>query len=452
MKLHILGICGTFMGSIALIARELGHEVTGSDENVYPPMSTMLEQQGVEIQQGYLIEHLSDDHDLIMIGNTMSRGHEIVEYILNHKLPYCSAPEWLYQNVLRDKHVLAVSGTHGKTTTTSMLSWILEYAGLNPSFLIGGVAENFSVSSRLTNSKYFVIEADEYDTAFFDKRSKFVHYHPDTLVINNLEFDHADIFDDIEAIKTQFHHLIRTVPNQGKLVINAKSDHITKTLNQGCWTPIDSFSIDQGLWKVTISNNDYSQFEIQYQNETVAKVDWPLIGKHNAENALAAVAAANHIGIDPKMSSKALAEFKSVKRRLEKIAEYNNICLYDDFAHHPTAIELTIDALRNKVGDARIIVILEPRSNTMKSGVHGKTLAPSLSDADRVFLYQSPDVKWNLTQATESLGEQCTVHNNIDEIVKSVVNFVKPEDHIVIMSNGSFSGIHITLTEKISNL
>lgn len=452
MKLHILGICGTFMGSIALIARELGHDVTGSDENVYPPMSTMLEQQGIEIQQGYLIDHITDKHDLIMIGNTMSRGHDVVEYILNNKLPFCSAPEWLYQNVLRDKHVLAVSGTHGKTTTTSMLSWILEYAGLNPSFLIGGVAENFSVSSRLTDSKYFVIEADEYDTAFFDKRSKFIHYHPDTLIINNLEFDHADIFNNIEAINTQFHHMIRTVPSKGKLIVNAKSENITQTLNKGCWSPIDSFSIDQGLWKVVKINNDYSQFKIQYQNELIATVDWDLIGKHNAENAIAAIAAANHIGIEAITAAKALIDFKSVKRRLEKISEHNNISLYDDFAHHPTAIELTIDALRNKVGDARIIVVLEPRSNTMKSGVHNKTLAPALSDADRIFLYQSPEVQWNLTQATQSLEGSCTVHNNIEDIIQQLTNYIKPNDHIVIMSNGGFSGIHKILSDKISQL
>lgn len=439
------------MGSIALIARELGHEVSGSDLNVYPPMSTQLQEQGIELQQGYVAEHLKPAPDLVIVGNSLSRGNEAVEYMLDKRLPFRSGPQWLFENVLHKKHVLAVAGTHGKTTTTTILTWILEYAGLNPGFLIGGVAENFSVSARMTESEFFVIEADEYDTAFFDKRSKFVHYHPSTLILNNMEFDHADIFSDIEAIQTQFHHVIRMVPNNGRLIINANDQNILHTVNQGCWTPLESFSVDRGQWRCANANQDCSQFSIVYQEQTVALVDWPLFGKHNAENALAAIAAANNVGVNPEVACAALSDFQSVKRRLETLAVVNGVTVYDDFAHHPTAIASTIEALRDRVGDARVVVILEPRSNTMKAGVHDKTLAPALDQANRVFLFQADDISWNLTKATETLGDLCSVHKTIEDIIESVENYAATGDHIVIMSNGGFQGIHQKLIHCLRN-
>ena len=437
------------MGSIALIARELGYDVSGSDENVYPPMSTQLEEQGIKLMDGYSIDHLNPRPDLVLIGNTMTRGNEVTEYILNQKIPYFSGPEWLYKEVLIKKHVLAVAGTHGKTTTTSMLSWILECANLNPGFLIGGVAENFSISARLTDSDYFVIEADEYDTAFFDKRSKFIHYHPSTLVINNIEFDHADIFRDVNAIQIQFHHLIRTISGNSKIIVNAKDKNIQQTINMGCWSNLESFSVEQGLWHIQHSNDDFSCFDVIRDNFTVAKVEWALFGKHNAENALAAIAAAYDVGVNPEDAAAALSKFKSVKRRLEKIAEIDNITLYDDFAHHPSAIELTIDAVKKKTNFARVIVVLEPRSNTMLSGVHSKTLAPALTQADMIFLFKPENLVWDLQEVCQTLGKKCTVYDDIDDIVSSVSHIAQSDDHIVIMSNGGFAGIHKKLANSL---
>ena len=449
MNIHFLGICGTFMGSLAILARSLGHKVSGCDENVYPPMSTLLSEQGIDIQEGYKIDNLPDDTDLIIIGNTISRGNELLEHILNFKLAYTSGPQWLYEHVLRQKHVLAVAGTHGKTTTTSMLAWILEYAGLNPGFLIGGVAENFSVSARLTDSDYFVIEADEYDTAFFDKRSKFIHYHPDTLVINNIEFDHADIFSDIDAIKTQFHHLLKCLSTESKLITHADDKNTLEVINQGCWSSIESFSSAKGLWRLGDHITDFSQFDVIYQEQVSGQVEWKLIGDFNAENALAAIAAAHHVGVQPGLACEALSQFSSVKRRLQKLATVDQVSVYDDFAHHPTAIAKTLAALRAAVSEQRVIVILEPRSNTMKSGVHSEVLASSLEAADRCFLYQSADVQWDITAATHNLGERCSVHDNTQDIIEQAVKFIQPGDHVVIMSNGGFEGIHQKLIDAL---
>ena len=450
MNIHIIGICGTFMGSIALIARQLGHQVTGSDANVYPPMSTQLEEQGIELREGYLAEHLTPEPDMVIIGNTISRGNPALEYVLNNKLEYTSGPEWLRENVLNKKHVLAVSGTHGKTTTTTILAWILEVAGLNPGFLIGGVAENFHISARLTDSDYFVIEADEYDTALFDKRSKFLHYRVNTLIMNNIEFDHADIFKDTEAIRTQFHHLLKTIPSNGMIIANAMDMNIEKTLAQGCWTPVETFSSVKGNWSFEARAGDFSQFMVKNDEKPIAEVNWDLFGKHNAENALAAIAAASHVGVDPVAAAKALTTFKSVKRRLEKLAEVNGVHVYDDFAHHPTAIKATISSLKKKINDDnRIISVLEPRSNTMKAGVHSETLGPSLEDSDFIYLYQSDEVSWDLALNTEMIAAKRKVMDSTEAIVTEVAAMAKPGDYILIMSNGGFENIHQRIIEAL---
>ena len=368
MHIHILGICGTFMGGVAQIARSLGHQVTGSDQNVYPPMSDQLTALGVELMNGYEPEHLKPTPDLVIVGNTISRGNRALESVLNRQLPYVSGPEWLYQEVLKDKHVLAVSGTHGKTTTTTILSWILEYAKLNPGFLIGGVAENFGLSARYTDSDYFVIEADEYDTAFHDKRSKFIHYHPKTLIINNIEFDHADIFHDIAAIRREFHHLLRTIPQQGKIIVPQDDMEVTKVLEMGCWTPTETILGSNSEWSLTDADKDYRNFSVFRKNKFVGKVSWSLIGEHNANNGLAAIIAAHDIGVPIDKACNALSEFKSVKRRLECIFDAKGIKVYDDFAHHPTAIAKTLEALRQHAGNGRLIAVMEPRSNTMRMG------------------------------------------------------------------------------------
>ncbi|MDX1518915.1 MAG: UDP-N-acetylmuramate:L-alanyl-gamma-D-glutamyl-meso-diaminopimelate ligase [Gammaproteobacteria bacterium] len=449
MNIHILGICGTFMGGIALIARSLGHRVSGSDSNVYPPMSTLLEEQGIRLADGYRTGHLEPAPDLVIIGNTMTRGNEMVEYILRERLPFTSGPQWLSENVLRRQHVLAVSGTHGKTTTTSMLAWILEKAGLEPGFLIGGVAENFNISARTGKGSYFVIEADEYDTAFFDKRSKFIHYFPDTLIINNLEFDHADIFPDLEAIKTQFRHLLRIIPETGLIISHHDDENIHDVLAAGTWCEVQTFSGAGSDWNIGNSSNDYSSFSVLKGGAACGQVDWPLIGKHNAENALAAIAAATHVGIEPAVSMAALGEFKNVKRRLQMLDQVNGITVYDDFAHHPTAIEATLTALRNRVGGARIHAILEPRSNTMKAGVHSNTLGPSLQAADYCYLYQSADVLWDMARCMQSDDERSTVFTSTDEIIDSVMKRSRPGDHILIMSNGGFENIHQRLLQRL---
>jgi len=463
MGIHILGICGTFMGGVALLAKESGLEVSGSDENVYPPMSTLLESNGIAIKQGLKQQHIENylkdstaDKSEIVIGNVMTRGMEAVEYVLNNNLTYTSGPQWLYENILRDRWVIAVSGTHGKTTTASMIAWILEYAGMNPGFLIGGVPDNFGLSARLGDSPFFVVEADEYDTAFFDKRSKFVHYHPKTLVINNLEFDHADIFENLDAIKKQFHHLLRMVPGQGLILSNSESEDIDDVLEMGCWTPVEKFSAKSGGvskkgWQANYIQSDGSEFEVILDGEIMGAVDWPLLGQHNVSNALAAIAASRHAGVPIKHAIDALKSFKGVKRRMELKCEVNGVKVYDDFAHHPTAIATTLQGLREKVGSDRIIAVLEPRSNTMRMGVHQQTLHTSLAEADEVILYEPEGLDWNLQETAKAIGEKAVVFNQIDQLVESLANKVNKSDNVLVMSNGGFAGIHQKLIDAIAN-
>ena len=450
MKIHILGICGTFMGSLALLLRDLGYQVSGSDMNVYPPMSTLLEASGIPLSHDYE-PHDLDAYDLIVIGNTLGRGNPSVEYVLDKDINYCSGAECLADMVLRGKHVLAVSGTHGKTTTTSMLVWLLEQAGLKPGFLIGGVAENFGVSARLGQSELFVIEADEYDTAFFDKRSKFIHYHPKTLIINNIEFDHADIFVDIAAIRREFHHLVRTLPGNGHIIARQGDNEIDTVLTQGCWTPVQRFGADGADWYARALRDDYSSFHVFRSDEEIGVVEWDLIGRHNADNALAAIAAAENVGVSPHQSISALASFKSVLRRLQQLGQINGITVYDDFAHHPTAIKATLSALRQRVGEERIIAILEPRSNTMKMGVHKHTLADALQEADQSFFYRPENLQWDLAESLKSLGDKVHIHDSTDEIIKSVVEIQTPGDHILVMSNGGFDNIHQRLMKNLQS-
>ena len=450
MRIHILGICGTFMGGIALLARELGHEVSGSDLGVYPPMSTQLEKQGISLIEGYDPSQLEANPDLIIIGNAMSRGNPCVEYILNHGLRYTSGPQWLSENILQGRHVLAVSGTHGKTTTTCMLAWTLEVEGLNPGFLVGGIPENFGVSSRLGGPDYFVIEADEYDTAFFDKRSKFVHYHPKTLIINNIEFDHADIFADIAAIRREFHHLIRVIPERGLIIAHGMDTEIKKVLEMGCWTPVEYFGGNDSLWQAKPLQEDYSEFEILVDGQTGGVMRWDLIGRHNAHNVLATAAAAGHVGITAGEVCEAMADFKSVKRRMQLLAEIDGITIYDDFAHHPTAIRETLSALRQKVGKRRVIVIMEPRSNTMKMGVHRETLAGSFKDADSVMFYQPGEIEWDLAADTASMGERRKVFDKLDAIIDQLIQVVQRDDNIIFMSNGGFGGVQASFIERLS--
>lgn len=457
MHLHILGICGTFMGGIAAIAKELGYRVSGCDANVYPPMSTQLEALGIELKQGYLTEHLADEPDLVIVGNAMARGNPMVEYVLDRNIPYISGPQWLLENVLKDRWVLAVSGTHGKTTTSSMLAWILEYAKLTPGYLIGGVPQNFDTSARLGNAPFFVIEADEYDTAFFDKRSKFVHYRPRTLVINNMEFDHGDIFDDITDIQRQFHHLIRMVPSNGLVVTPTQSVYIEETLGKGCWTPRETMSTtaNPAGWSVEKQTADGRLFDVYFKGELQGRVDWNLIGDFNIENALMAIASSRHAGVPSHVAIEALSEFVNTKRRLELRGEVNRIKVYDDFAHHPTAIAKTLEGLRHHVGDSRIIAVLEPRSNTMKSGVHKEALPMSLSLADQVYVFQGEQVKWSVAQLIDQCKQSCTVTDDLDGLIDSVSRMAKEGDHILVMSNGGFGNFHQkllnTLTEKYSN-
>ncbi|MCZ6805049.1 MAG: UDP-N-acetylmuramate:L-alanyl-gamma-D-glutamyl-meso-diaminopimelate ligase [Proteobacteria bacterium] len=450
MHIHILGICGTFMGGIARIARVLGHEITGSDQNVYPPMSDQLAEQGIEVMNGYGAEHLDPVPDLVIVGNTLSRGNPAVETLLNQQIAFMSGPEWLYKAVLFNKHVLAVSGTHGKTTTATILSWILEFAGYNPGFMIGGVAENFGISARYTDSDYFVIEADEYDTAFFDKRSKFVHYHPKTLIINNIEYDHADIFCDIGAIRREFHHLVRIMPQQGKIIYPQDDAQVKIVLDMGCWTPTETFSGPESDWSLSNADSDHRNFSIVNDNKIVGEVSWSLIGEHNAYNALAAIISASNIGVLPETACNALSEFKSVKRRLECIFDANDIRIYDDFAHHPTAITKTLQALRHHAGDARIIAVMEPRSNTMRMGVHANTLAGSFVNADQVLFYQADNLEWDIAKQMTELGDRCRVFTDIDAIIELISEQHQPGDHIVIMSNGGFGGIHRKLIAALS--
>ncbi len=498
MHIHILGICGTFMGGIAVLAKASGHKVTGCDANVYPPMSTQLEAQGIDLIQGFDPSQTKLKPDIYVIGNVVSRGNPLMEEVLNQGLPYISGPQWLAENVLQGKWVLAVAGTHGKTTTSSMLAWILEYAGLAPGFLIGGVPENFSVSARLpqvppaqkfkqaspsplgrgvgervnptlqltdiphpsplpqageeTNNKddfcspFFVIEADEYDTAFFDKRSKFVHYRPRTAVLNNLEFDHADIFEDLSAIEKQFHHLVRTVPQQGLVVANGKEASLQRVIDKGCWTPVEKFGTDAD-WQAANADGNGS-FDVLYQGVNQGRVTWALLGEHNRMNALACIAAARHVGIPVDVSVAALGEFKNVKRRMEIRGVVNGVTVYDDFAHHPTAIETTVAGLRAKVGKARILAVLEPRSNTMKLGVMKNALPASLKGADLVFCYQA-NLGWDAADALAPMGTVAQVHDDLNQLVNSIAKVSQAGDHVLVMSNGGFGGIHQKLLDAL---
>lgn len=449
MHLHILGICGTFMGGIALLARSLGHKVTGSDANVYPPMSTQLEAAGIGLMEGFDAAHLNSAPDVVVVGNAMKRGIPAVEHMLDHGLRYLSGPEWLRENLLADRWVLAVAGTHGKTTASSMLAWVLEDAGLDPGFLIGGVPRDFGVSARLGSKPFFVVEADEYDTAFFDKRSKFVHYRPRTLVLNNLEFDHADIFDDLTMIQRQFHHLVRTVPGSGLIVAPTGEAALDEVLEMGCWTPVEMLG-DAGDWSAQAERPDWSRFLVLLRGEPVSILDWDQTGRHNMLNALAVLAAARHAGVPPPQGVAALSRFQGVKRRMELRGEVAGVRVYDDFAHHPTAIATTLEGLRKRVGAERIIAVLEPRSNTMRMGVHNRSLAASLELADLVRLFAPQDLGWDPTPYFESLEGRATIFERVDDIVARVVAEAGTGDHVLVMSNGSFGGIHQKLLDALA--
>ena len=461
MHIHILGICGTFMGGIAVLAKDAGHTVTGCDANVYPPMSTQLEAQGIKLIEGFDPSQTELNPDIYVIGNVVSRGNPLMEEILNKGLPYISGPQWLAENILHpqgepSKWVLAVAGTHGKTTTSSMLAWILEHAGLAPGFLIGGVPQNFSVSARLpqtpkqdakSTSPFFVIEADEYDTAFFDKRSKFVHYGPRTAILNNLEFDHADIFADLHAIETQFHHLVRTVPQQGLVVANGKEESLKRVIGRGCWTPVEHFGSNDG-WQGGEADPDGS-FDVMLNGKVVGRVEWELLGDHNRMNALAALAAARHVGVSVEVGIAALGLFQNVKRRMELRGVEKGISVYDDFAHHPTAITTTVAGLRAKVGKARILAVLEPRSNTMKLGVMKQALPASLVDADLVFCYGA-NLGWDASEALAPMGRKAKVFDNMEALVAAIASEAKSGDQILVMSNGGFGGIHQKLLTQLA--
>ncbi|WKT61430.1 UDP-N-acetylmuramate:L-alanyl-gamma-D-glutamyl-meso-diaminopimelate ligase [Microbulbifer thermotolerans] len=456
MHIHILGICGTFMGSLAQLAVAEGHRVTGCDANVYPPMSTQLQRAGIQLIEGYDPAQLEPAPDLVIIGNALSRGNAAVEAVLEKGLPYTSGAQWLCDHFLGGRWVLAVSGTHGKTTTSSMLAWILEQAGMQPGFLIGGVPANFGVSARLGESPFFVVEADEYDTAFFDKRSKFVHYRPRTLIINNLEFDHADIFDNLAAIQRQFHHLVRTVPGNG-LIVSSTEDTVEDVLRQGCWSEVQRFATESengvrlGDWCAVDVAADGSSFGISFRGAQVARVEWTLTGLHNVRNGLAAMAAARHVGVTPELSARALNSFKGVKRRMECLAEVGGVHVYDDFAHHPTAIESTLKGLRARVGEDRIIALIEPRSNTMRMGVHRNKLAQSCAGADLVLWYQPEGMDWSLAEVVQHSPVPAKIFDNIEAGVESAVNLAGPGTHIVVMSNGGFGGIHQRLIAELEN-
>lgn len=443
MHIHILGICGTFMGGLALLARAAGHHVTGGDANVYPPMSEQLREQGIGLSEGWDPAQLEPVPDMVVIGNALSRGNPCVEAVLERGLPYTSGPQWLAEQLLADRWVLAVAGTHGKTTTTAMLAWILEHAGLQPGFLIGGVATDFGVSARAGTAPFFVVEADEYDTAFFDKRAKFVHYRPRTLILNNLEYDHADIYPDLASIRRQFHHLVRTVPGNGRILVNARDPELAAVLEQGCWTPCERFAVDGGGdWNARLLAADGSRAELSVDRVVVGELRWALRGRHNVENALAALAAARHAGVPPAEGLRALAVFRGVKRRMELRGERSGVRVYDDFAHHPTAIRLTLEAARRAAPRRRLVAVLEPRSNTMKLGVHRGALAAALAAADRVFLYQPPYVEWPLAEVAGALPGRATVADSIEALIGELAGFLRSGDDVVIMSNGNFGGIH----------
>jgi UDP-N-acetylmuramate: L-alanyl-gamma-D-glutamyl-meso-diaminopimelate ligase len=464
MHVHILGIAGTFMGGVAAIAKAAGFRVTGSDLNVYPPMSTQLTAMGIDYVQGYGADQLDLNPDMVVVGNALSRGSPVVEAMLDRGMPYISGPAWLADHVLRGQHVLAVAGTHGKTTTSSMLAWILQYAGLAPGFLIGGVPTNFDATARLGAGSYFVIEADEYDTAFFDKRAKFVHYRPRTAILNNLEYDHADIYPDVASIRRQFNQLLRTVPAAGRLIVNGGDAELRATMDMGCWTPRETFgaagpgaagpgAAGEGAaradWTAHDEAGESSRFSVHFEGREVAVVEWTLLGKHNVLNALAAIAAAHHVGIEPELSAQALAKFRGVKRRMEIRGAVGGVTVYDDFAHHPTAIETTLAGLRARVGRARIVAVLEPRSNTMKLGVHREQLAPSLNLADRSWFLNSSDLGWDLPGAILKLGARGRIADSVDALVKGLADDAQPGDHVLVMSNGGFGGLHDKLLAEL---
>ncbi|WP_454723051.1 MULTISPECIES: UDP-N-acetylmuramate:L-alanyl-gamma-D-glutamyl-meso-diaminopimelate ligase [Cupriavidus] len=458
MHIHILGICGTFMGGLAVLAKQAGHRVTGCDANVYPPMSTQLEAQGIELIEGFDPAQLALEPDLFVVGNVVSRGNPLMEAILNRNLPYTSGPQWLGEHVLRGKWTLAVAGTHGKTTTTSMLAWILEDAGYQPGFLVGGVPQNFGVSARVTASDFFVIEADEYDTAFFDKRSKFVHYRPRTAILNNLEYDHADIFPDLAAIETQFHHLVRTVPEQGRLIVNGMEESLARVLERGCWSETEQFGL--GEWRAgepaepAAADAGLDRFDVWFGGAVQGRVAWTLQGTHNRLNALAAIAAARHVGVPPAQAIDSLARFANVKRRMEVRGVAGGVTVYDDFAHHPTAIQTTLAGLRRRVGPARILAVLEPRSNTMKLGVMKAQLPASLEAADLVFGYGAASGKdalgWDLAESLAPLGERAAAFSDLGALVQAVRAAARPGDHVLVMSNGGFGGVHQKLLDAFA--
>jgi UDP-N-acetylmuramate: L-alanyl-gamma-D-glutamyl-meso-diaminopimelate ligase len=456
MHVHILGVCGTFMGGIAAIARAAGHRVTGSDRNVYPPMSTQLQALGIDVIEGFEAAQLDSKPDVVVVGNVMTRGQPVIEALLDSSIPYASGPEWLSREVLRDRWVLAVAGTHGKTTTSSLLAWILEHAGLSPGFLIGGVPANFDASARLGREPFFVIEADEYDTAFFDKRAKFVHYRPRTAILNNLEFDHADIYPDVAAIQRQFHHLVRIIPGTGRILWNAGDERLRQTLAMGSWTPKEGFAAAhaEALWTARVVNGaeDFSRFEVLEGGKPRGTVSWSLIGAHNMENALAAIAAARHAGVPVQHAIEALESFAGIARRMQVRGEVKGVTVYDDFAHHPTAIATTIDGLRRRIGRARILAVLEPRSNTMKMGVHRNTLAPSLSGADVVWLFTPPDLGWDTAPIIAALGSRGHSSTSIESLADSLAQAARPGDHVLIMSNGGFGGLHGKLLAALERM
>jgi UDP-N-acetylmuramate: L-alanyl-gamma-D-glutamyl-meso-diaminopimelate ligase len=445
--IHILGIAGTFMGGVAAIAKTAGFHVTGSDLNVYPPMSTQLQALGIEFVQGYGAAQLDLKPDVVVVGNALSRGMPVIEAMLDKGMPYTSGPLWLAEEVLHARHVIAVTGTHGKTTTTAMLTWILEHAGLNPGYLVGGVPSNFDSSARLGKAPFFVIEADEYDTAFFDKRAKFVHYRPRTAILNNLEYDHADIYPDVASIRRQFNQLLRTVPGSGRLIVNGHDPELGATLSEGCWTPRESFGLAGTAppcdWTARVADaSAASRFAVLFKGQAVAEVAWELIGEHNVLNALAAIGAARHAGVTPERAAQALSLFRGVKRRMEVRGLVNGVTVYDDFAHHPTAIETTLKGLRARVGAQRILAVLEPRSNTMKLGVHREQLAPSLKVADKTWFFAPKDLGWDLKGAVSSMGDRVSLAVTIDELVQELAAAARPGDHVLIMSNGGFGGLH----------
>lgn len=455
MRLHILGIGGTFMSGIAVLAKECGHEVTGSDMNVYPPMSTQLMEQGIRLIEGYDAAHINPKVDCVIVGNVIKRGNPAIEYILANRIPYVSGPQWLAENVLKNRWVLGVAGTHGKTTTTSLLTWILDNAGLRPGFLIGGIPENFGVSARLGQDPYFVIESDEYDTAFFDKRSKFIHYRPKTVVLNNLEYDHADIFPDLDAIKQQFHYFVRTIPGNGLIVRNAQDANLTNVLTMGCWTPITTFGgmnrgqFCGGTWQASLIEKDGSAFTVLHEGKPVGDVHWGLLGNHNVENALAAIAAANHANVPSEKAINALAAFKNVKRRLEIKGMAKDIVVYDDFAHHPTAIAATLAGLRAKIGGkVRIIVVIEFGSYSMRSGAHKDRIQDAFGTADMV-ICKSTEADWGLRSILDKFKQPTVLYDDVDTLVKNLVPQLRASDHVVIMSNSGFNGIHKKLLDAI---